>query len=70
VKWEATIDYLRNRRLEILKYGENTPNFIRIDSTQPVEDVYKEVNQYVSKMDNRIRNNDPWNQNRIEANVN
>jgi len=53
-KGEASIEYLENRQREILKHGENMPNFYRIDSTQPLEKVYEEVIDCISEMDNRI----------------
>ena len=42
-KGEATIDYLETKRNAYLRKGNETPNFTKIDATQPLDKVYNEV---------------------------
>jgi thymidylate kinase len=42
-KREATLEYLESRRQAFLQQGKQIPNFVVIDSTQPLERVYSEV---------------------------
>lgn len=42
-KGESTVEELERRRQAFLRVGERTPNFVRVDATRPVMDVYAEV---------------------------
>lgn len=42
-KGEATLEYLAARRAAFLQQGRTMPNFIRVDATQSLEQVYAEV---------------------------
>lgn len=46
-KGEGTLSYLEVRRNAFSRQGEKIPNFIRIDASQPLETVYREVNEHV-----------------------
>lgn len=46
-KGEWSVEYLRQRREAVLYQGEKTPNFIRVDATQPVEKVYEDVSRNI-----------------------
>lgn len=69
-KGEATIEYLENRRKEILQLGDNVDHFYRIDSTQSLEKVYEQVIGCVAKINNRIHKYKSANINRAEVAVN
>lgn len=49
-KGEATLEYLDNLQKTFLKQGEKTTNFIKIDATQPLDKVYKDVEQYILQL--------------------
>ena len=42
-KGELTVTELERRRQALLRFGEQLPNFVRIDATRPLETVYQEV---------------------------
>ena len=42
-KGELTVIELERRRQALLRFGEQLPNFVRIDATRPLEAVYQEV---------------------------
>lgn len=42
-KGESTVEELERRRRAFLKQGERVPNFVRVDATRPLEEVYQEV---------------------------
>ena len=42
-KGEADIEYLRAKTQSFMKVGENLKNFVIVDATQPVEEVFKQV---------------------------
>jgi len=42
-KGEATIEYLEARRQAFLRQGKATPNFVIVDATQPLAEVYAQV---------------------------
>jgi thymidylate kinase len=46
-KGEASLQWLESRRQAYLRQGKKTPNFVRVDATQPVESVYNEVAHYI-----------------------
>jgi thymidylate kinase len=46
-KGESTPDYLDRQRSAYLKQGEKTKNFICVDSTQPLDEVFDEVQRIV-----------------------
>jgi thymidylate kinase len=46
-KNEATLSYHEARREAFIRQGRQTPNFIRIDATQPTEKVFREVSNYI-----------------------
>ncbi len=48
-KGEATIEYLRDRRDAFLQQGEITRNFVQIDATQPLENVFSTVCQKIEE---------------------
>ena len=49
-KGEASISYLNSRRREFLQKGEATPNFVRIDATNPLNEVYQKVAERISSL--------------------
>lgn len=46
-KGEGTLEYLDSRRRAYIRLGETMPNFIRVDATQPLANVYKEVSDHI-----------------------
>jgi thymidylate kinase len=46
-KGEMTLEWLESRRQAFLRQGRQTPNFVRIDATQPLAAVYAEVTNYI-----------------------
>jgi thymidylate kinase len=46
-KGDASIAWLAGRRNAFLKQGSRTPNFVRIDATQPLETVYQQVCHHI-----------------------
>jgi adenylate kinase family enzyme len=42
-KGESTVEELERRRQAFLRQGERLPNFVRVDATRPLEEVYREV---------------------------
>jgi thymidylate kinase len=42
-KGESTVEELERRRQAFLEQGRRTPNFVRIDATRPLDEVYNEV---------------------------
>jgi thymidylate kinase len=48
-KGDANVPWLDARRQAFLRQGSSTPNFIRIDATQPLETVYQQVCGHIRK---------------------
>jgi hypothetical protein len=46
-KGEASVEWLESRRQALLKQGEKTANFFRVDATKPVEAVCAEVQSHI-----------------------
>jgi thymidylate kinase len=46
-KAEATVEWLDSRRQGLLQQGARTPNFIRVDTTKPLQSVYEEVSKHI-----------------------
>jgi thymidylate kinase len=46
-KGEANLQWLESRRQAYIRQGKKTPNFVRVDATQPLESVYNEVAHYI-----------------------
>jgi thymidylate kinase len=42
-KGESTAEELERRRQAFLRQGERLPNFVRVDATRPLENVYEEI---------------------------
>lgn len=53
-KGEANVEYLEGKRNAYLRQGARTPNFCRIDATQPLDVVYSQV---VAKVERLLNNN-------------
>lgn len=49
-KGELTIEELERRRQGFLALGRRIPGFVRVDATQPLEDVYAEVAGHVRRV--------------------
>ncbi|MCG3118586.1 MAG: Thymidylate kinase [bacterium] len=49
-KGEFTLEWLESRRQAFLAQGQKTPNFFRIDATQPLETVYQNVTDRVMQI--------------------
>ena len=54
-KAEATVEWLESRRQALLLQGARLDNFISIDTTKPLEDVYKEVSSHILNFHARNR---------------
>jgi adenylate kinase family enzyme len=46
-KRESTVEELERRRQAFLRQGERLPNFVRVDATRPLEEVYSQVEAQV-----------------------
>jgi thymidylate kinase len=46
-KHEGTLEWLAERQHAILHLGESAPNFIRIDGSKPLDQVYSEVERHI-----------------------
>ena len=46
-KGELTVEELERRRQAFLRVGKGLRNFVRVDATQPLEEVYREVTHHV-----------------------
>lgn len=46
-KGEASLEYLTNRQKSILQQGKRIENFFRVDATQPLEEVYSQVEKRI-----------------------
>ncbi len=46
-KGEFTLEWLESRRQAFINQGKQTPNFFRIDATQPLEAVYADVTERI-----------------------
>lgn len=46
-KAEATVEWLESRRQGLLQQGARIPNFIRVDTTKPLQSVYEEVSKHI-----------------------
>lgn len=49
-KGEFTLEWLESRRQAFITQGQKTPNFFRIDATQPLETVYQNVTDRVMQI--------------------
>jgi len=49
-KKEGDRDWLESRRRCFLEQGRETPNFIRVDATQPLETVYRQVHEHILRL--------------------
>lgn len=49
-KGESSVAELERRRQAFLRAGAKVPNFVRVDATRPLEDVYAEVAQHVMRV--------------------
>lgn len=49
-KGEFTLEWLESRRQAFITQGQKTPNFFRIDATQPLETVYQNVTDHVMQV--------------------
>jgi thymidylate kinase len=55
-KGEWGLEALERRRQAFLQLGKQTPNFVRVDATQPLDEVYAEVTHHILEfMRNRGR---------------
>jgi thymidylate kinase len=54
-KAEATVDWLESRRQALLQQGEKLDNFIAVDTTKPLDAVYKEVSNHILNFYKRTR---------------
>jgi thymidylate kinase len=52
-KGEMTLEWLESRRQAFLRQSRQTPNFVRIDATQPLEEVYAEVTDRIMRFSGR-----------------
>lgn len=48
-KGEATLEFLKARRHSFLEQGKKTKNFVRVDTMQPVEQVYLAVAEEIAR---------------------
>ncbi|MGH7455127.1 MAG: hypothetical protein ACRENG_27480, partial [bacterium] len=48
-KGETTLEWLESRRQAFLRQGRQTPNFVRIDATQPLATVHAEVVDHIMR---------------------
>jgi thymidylate kinase len=46
-KREASVEWLEARRQAFLRQGHQRPNFIRVDATQPLDVVFRDVSQHI-----------------------
>ena len=46
---DKTVEFLESRRAAILELGARTPGFVRVDATQPLEHVYREVLDHIER---------------------
>jgi thymidylate kinase len=46
-KGESTVEELERRRQAFLRQGKRLPNFVRVDATRPLEEVYSHVEAHV-----------------------
>jgi thymidylate kinase len=46
-KGEMTLEWLESRRQAFLRQGRQMPNFVRVDATQALEEVYAEVTDHI-----------------------
>ena len=49
-KGELTVAELERRRQGFLRQGARLPNFVRVDATRPLEDVYRDVAGHVARL--------------------
>lgn len=49
-KPEATLEYLAERRRTYLQLGKQMPNFLRIDATQPLDEVLVEIQTHIDRI--------------------
>jgi thymidylate kinase len=54
-KGESSVSELERRRVAFLQQGERIRNFVRVDATQPLEDVYAEVISHVLRLNHQHR---------------
>ena len=54
-KAEATVEWLEARRQSLLQQGKRLDNFISVDSTKPLDAVYKEVSNHILNFYKRSR---------------
>lgn len=52
-KGESTVEELERRRQAFLRQGERLANFVRVDATQPLEDVYQEIASHIMRLSAR-----------------
>ena len=48
-KEEATLEYLQRKQEAFLEQGEKTANFVQIDATQPLDNVFGEVRHHITQ---------------------
>jgi thymidylate kinase len=54
-KRESTVEELERRRQAFLRQGERLPNFVRVDASRPLEEVYQEVTTQILAFSRRNR---------------
>lgn len=54
-KGELTVAELERRRQAFLRQGERIPNFVRVDATRPLGEVYEEIIYHVLRFNQKRR---------------